>query len=453
MTQTPVRDGKTITSAPSPQTPRTISQSILTTIFGPPETRNFAVRYWDGTTEGGGATPAFTLILRRPSALRRMFLPPSEMALGEAYLRDDYGIEGDMEAAAGLSDTIGNRLRSPRLLAHLARQLMTLPAPHTSRGLSAGARSPQLSGARHSTERDARAVRYHYDVGNDFYALWLDANMVYSCAYFPTGTEDLDTAQTAKMEHICRKLRLKPGERLLDIGCGWGGLIRYAAERYGVQALGVTLSEPQAEWAQARIAAAGLENRCRVEVRDYRTLSSEAPFDKVVSVGMFEHVGRARLPTYFVTAYRVLRPGGLFLNHGIAGSFGGPAKSLGQWAFNRLWKPGRFIWKYVFPDGELVPPREAITQGELAGFETRDVENLREHYTLTLRQWVRRLEARHEEAVALVGEPTYRVWRLYMAASAYSFAVGRNSLIQALFSKPGPQGASELPLTRADLYR
>jgi cyclopropane-fatty-acyl-phospholipid synthase len=330
---------------------------------------------------------------------------------------------------------------------------MALPAPHISRGSSANARSPQLSGARHSSERDARAVRYHYDVGNDFYALWLDANMVYSCAYFPTGTEDLDAAQIAKMEHICRKLRLKPGERLLDIGCGWGGLIRYAAERYGVQALGVTLSEPQAEWARARIVTAGLEDRCRVEVRDYRTLASEAPFDKVVSVGMFEHVGRARLPTYFATAYRVLRPGGLFLNHGIAGSFGGPARSLGQWTFNRLWKPGQFIWKYVFPDGELVPPREAITQGELAGFETRDVENLREHYALTLRQWVRRLEARHEEAVALVGEPTYRVWRLYMAASAYSFTVGRNSLIQALFSKPGPQGVSELPLTRADLYR
>lgn len=450
MTQTPVRE---IAPAPSISSPKALSQSILTTIFGLPQTRNFDVRYWDGTTEAGGATPAFTLILRHPGALRRMFLPPSELALGEAYLRDDYDVEGNMEAAAGLSDAIGKRLRSPRLLAHLARQLMTLPAPRTSRRSSASARSPHLTGTLHSSSRDAQAVRYHYDVGNDFYALWLDANMVYSCAYFRTGTEDLDTAQIAKLEHICRKLRLKPGERLLDIGCGWGGLIRYAAERYGVHALGVTLSEQQAEWARARIAAAGLEDRCRVEVRDYRTLSSEAAFDKVVSVGMFEHVGRAQLPVYFATAYRVLRPGGLFLNHGIAGSLGGPTKSLGQWVFNRLWKPGQFIWKYVFPDGELVPPREAITQGELVGFETRDVENLREHYALTLRQWVRRLEARHEEAVALVGEPTYRVWRLYVAASAYSFALGKNSLIQGLFSKPGPQGASELPLTRADLYR
>jgi cyclopropane-fatty-acyl-phospholipid synthase len=453
MAQTPVHDSKTITARPSARTPKALSQSILTTIFGPPERRNFIVRYWDGTVEASAAAPAFTLILRRPDALRRMFLPPSELTLGEAYLRDDYDIEGDMEAAAGLSDAIGNRLRSRGLLVHLTRQLIALPVERSQRSVTAGARAPRLSGARHSTERDARAVRYHYDVGNDFYALWLDANLVYSCAYFPTGSEDLDTAQIAKLEHICRKLRLKPGERLLDIGCGWGGLIRYAAERYGVQALGVTLSEAQAEWARGRIVAAGLGDSCRVEVRDYRAFSSEAPFDKVVSVGMFEHVGRAQLPTYFATAYRVLRPGGLFLNHGIAGSLGGSATSVGQWAFNRLWKPGQFIWKYVFPDGELVPPREAITQGELAGFETRDVENLREHYALTLRQWVRRLETRHKEAAALAGEMTYRVWRLYMAASAYSFAVGKNSLIQALFSKPGPRGACELPLTRADLYR
>jgi cyclopropane-fatty-acyl-phospholipid synthase len=452
MAHAPIRDRKASSADTSSRAPEALSQSILTALFGPAETRAFAVRYWDGTTEAGEATPAFRLILRHPGALRRMFLPPSELALGEAYLRDDYDIEGDMEAAASLSEAIGDRLRSPRLLAHLARQLLALPVDRAPRGASDGARSPHLPGTRHSPERDARAVRYHYDVGNDFYALWLDTNMIYSCAYFPTGTEDLDAAQLAKLEHICRKLRLRPGERLLDIGCGWGGLIRYAAERYGVQALGVTLSERQAEWAQARISAAGLDDRCQVEVRDYRTLASETPFDKVVSVGMFEHVGRAQLPTYFATAFRMLRPGGLFLNHGIAGSLGGLAKSVGQWAFNRLWKPGQFIWTYVFPDGELVPPREAIRQGELAGFETRDVENLREHYALTLRQWVRRLEARHEAAVALVGEPTYRVWRLYMAASAYSFAVGRNSLIQALFSKPDPHGASELPLTRADIY-
>jgi cyclopropane-fatty-acyl-phospholipid synthase len=342
------------------------------------------------------------------------------------------------------------------VLTSLVRRLRALPDDDLPDGAaeSNGGRSrPVLSrlGLRHTRTRDAAAVRFHYDVGNAFYALWLDQRMVYSCGYFPTGTEDLDAAQEAKLDYICRKLRLRPGERLLDIGCGWGGLVQLAAERYGVEALGVTLSEPQAALARERIAAAGLADRCRVEVRDYRELPRDAQFDKIVSVGMFEHVGRPRLLTYFKTAYRLLQPGGLFLNHGIAT---GPASRNGMMSapLRLLWQPGAFVWTYVFPDGELVSPADAIQYAELAGFETRDVENLREHYTLTLRQWVRRLEARHEEAVQLVGEATYRVWRLYMAASAHTFAVGGNALIQALFSKSHADGSSELPLTRADLY-
>jgi cyclopropane-fatty-acyl-phospholipid synthase len=218
-----------------------------------------------------------------------------------------------------------------------------------------------------------------------------------------------------------------------------------------VEALGVTLSEPQAALARERIAAAGLAERCRIEVRDYRELPRDAQFDKVVSVGMFEHVGRPLLLTYFKTAYRLLRPGGLFLNHGIAT---GPASrtQIMSAPLRLIWQPGAFVWTYVFPDGELVPPGDAVQYAELAGFDTRDVENLREHYALTLRQWVRRLEAQHEEAARLVGEATYRVWRLYMAASAHAFAVGGNALIQALFSKSRVDGSSELPPTRADLY-
>jgi len=188
-------------------------------------------------------------------------------------------------------------------------------------------------------------------------------------------------------------------------------------------------------------------------VRDYRDLLNAAPFDKVVSVGMFEHVGRAQLPTYFAAAYHLTRPGGLFLNHGIAAPASEALAPHQGWLMARLWKSGAFIQRYVFPDGELRPPREAIQQAELAGFETRDVESLREHYALTLRHWIRRLEARHKEAVQLVGEPTYRVWRLYLSASANGFASGKLALIQALFSKPGPTGNTELPLTRADLYR
>ena len=334
----------------------------------------------------------------------------------------------------------------PRLLALPADDLPT--APDAGGGTEAGVHGPE-----HSRRRDAAAVRYHYDVGNDFYSLWLDRRMVYSCAYFATGVEDLDAAQEAKLEHICRKLRLRPGERLLDVGCGWGGLVQYAAERYGIEATGITLSPAQAELARRRIAAAGLADRCQFEVRDYRDLPPGATFDKVVSVGMVEHVGRARLPTYFAKAHRLLRPGGLFLNHGIvvARPVRFPRLALRAERLRGGWDAS--IQRYVFPDGELLAPGEMVLHAEQAGFETRDVENLREHYALTLRHWVRRLEARHAEAASLVGERAYRVWCLYIAASAHGFATGKIGVVQTLLSKPDRRGASGLPLTRADLYR
>lgn len=430
-------------------------RDILSELFGPSAQRSFAVRLWDGSVErpASGRTPEFTLVLKRPGALRRMLLPPSELAVGEAYMRDDFDIEGDMEAAAGLADSLTGHGYSPASLARLVSKLLSLPTDNLPAQVrtSPGRTMPRLPGLPHSRRRDATAVRSHYDVGNDFYALWLDSRMVYSCAYFEGGAETLDMAQTAKLEHICRKLRLKPGERLLDIGCGWGGLAQYAAEHYGVEVVGITLSEPQAEWARSRIKEAGLEKRCRIEVRDYRELAGTT-FDKIVSVGMFEHVGRARLPLYFRQAYRLLKPGGLFLNHGIVTltSFE-PAEPLGR-VIERMWRPGEFIWRYVFPDGELVTPGEVIALAEAARFETRDVESLREHYAHTLRHWVWRLEANHKEAVALVGEQTYRVWRLYMAACARAFATGRIGIIQALFTKPDREGSCELPLNRDDLY-
>jgi cyclopropane-fatty-acyl-phospholipid synthase len=275
--------------------------------------------------------------------------------------------------------------------------------------------------------------------------------MVYSCAYFKTGTETLDEAQEAKLEFICRKLRLRPGETLLDIGCGWGGLVMHAAEHYGVNALGITLSEPQAELARKRIAEAGLGDRCRVEVLDYRDVPPKEKFDKIVSVGMFEHVGRKNLPLYFEQTLRHLAPGGLFLNHGIVDLAARPAGAASRLAA-KMWRSGSFIEKYVFPDGELVAPGDVIRFAEDAGFETRDVESLREHYALTLRHWVRRLESRHDEAVRMVGEATYRVWRLYMAGCAHGFARGSLGIVQTLFSKPREDGATVLPPTRADLY-
>jgi cyclopropane-fatty-acyl-phospholipid synthase len=433
-----------------------VAKSIIADLLGAPTQRSCDVRYWEGSLEspGMGRVARFTLVLRSPGALRRMLLPPSEQALGEAYLRDDVDLLGDAEAATSLAEAVVDRLRSPAALARLVPRLLLLPTDDRPSPRFGGVRTalPRF-GRRHTRARDGAAVRFHYDLGNDFYALWLDQRMLYSCAYFPTGSESLDAAQAAKLDYICRKLRLKPGERLLDIGCGWGGLVQYAAERYGVQATGITLSKSQAALARERLAAAGLSDRCQVELRDYRDRPRGVRFDKIASVGMFEHVGRARLRTYFDRVHRLLEPGGLFLNHGIVEMpWARPGGPLGLTA-RLIWRQGGFINRHVFPDGELVTPGEVIHLGEVAGFETRDLECLREHYVVTLRHWVRRLEARHDEAVRLVGEPTYRIWRLFMAGSARGFATGSLSVIQTILSKPAADGSSRLPLTRADLYR
>ncbi|HEX8960502.1 MAG TPA: cyclopropane-fatty-acyl-phospholipid synthase family protein, partial [Geobacteraceae bacterium] len=298
-----------------------------------------------------------------------------------------------------------------------------------------------LSGNRHSKKRDSQAVTYHYNISNDFYQLWLDERMVYSCAYFASPDEPLDAAQERKLDYICRKLRLKKGERLLDIGCGWGGLVMHAARDYGVDAHGVTLSRPQAELAGERVRAAGLADRCRVEVLDYRELDGAESYDKIVSVGMFEHVGKVRLAEYFSRAFRLLRTGGAFLNHGIAAGQGYISDD-----------DTSFIDHFVFPDGELLPIGTTLHAAEASGFEVRDLESLREHYALTLRHWVKRLEAAQAQAIAATSEATYRVWRLYMAGSAHSFDCGRDNLYQTLLVKPN-RGKSGQPLTRADWYR
>ena len=385
-----------------------------------------------------------------------MLMRPSELALAESYIFGAVDVEGDLEAAAGLGDIAAARLRSPRALLRLARHILALPHDDDAAddsGASGRLPAQRLSGRRHSTRRDREAVRFHYNVGNAFYSLWLDARMVYSCAYFERGSEDLDRAQESKLDLICRKLRLSPGERLLDIGCGWGGLIMHAAKRYGVFALGITLSDAQAELARSRIAAAGLGDRCRVELRDYRALGEEPPFDKISSVGMVEHVGDARLDEYFACAHAALRPGGLFLNHGIVSIDASRPEPLKARVAARVWHRGEFIDRYVFPDGELLPAGRVVASAERSGFELRDVESLREHYVTTLRHWVRRLEAKRDEAIALVGDATYRVWRLYMSASAYGFRMGRIGIIQSLLAKPHRDGRVEIPRTRADIYQ
>lgn len=429
------------------------ARRVIDDLFGPAADRRFGVRYWDGSTDGEVSDPAFTLAVRRPGALRRMLLPPSELSIVEAYLFGDVEIEGDIESAADLGDIAAKRVGSAGAASRLLKHVLALPndEPPPDAQRAHVARRMFRFGREHSEQRDQQAVRFHYDVGNEFYALWLDRQMVYSCGYFERGTETLDEAQTAKLDLVCRKLRLKPGERLLDIGCGWGALVMHAARRYGVRATGITLSEEQASLARRRVVGNGLSDRVEIEVRDYRTLGDET-FDKISSVGMVEHVGLARLPEYFGVAFRVLKPGGLFLNHGIVSLEDSQHRGVLDPLWRRLWKRDQFIRRYVFPDGDLVPSSAVIAGAEGAGFELRDLESLREHYVATLRQWVRRLEAHEQEARALTSDVTYRVWRLYMAASAYGFRVGRIGVIQSLLAKRDADGRASVPRTRADLY-
>jgi cyclopropane-fatty-acyl-phospholipid synthase len=415
------------------------SKDLLDALFGSYRGDQVAVRMWNGTQWPDDTARPATIVLKHPGALRRMFLPGNELGLAEAYLYDDFDIEGRIEAVFGLADHLGAVTGGllPRL--RLARELLRLPVGDGhDRGQRGRAR---LGGRQHSVQRDREAVRYHYDVSNDFYALWLDQHMVYSCAYFERPDDDLDTAQARKLDYLCRKLRLGPGQRLLDLGCGWGGLVIHAAREYGVDATGITLSQPQADLANERIAAAGLTDRCRVWVRDYREMHPADRYDALVSVGMFEHVGEALLSTYFQLAHALLEPGGVFLNHGIANTLADQPVSGPS-----------FSDTYVFPDGELVPISTTAHAAEETGFEVRDVESLREHYALTLRHWVRRLEANHEQALACVDEPTYRVWRLFMSGSAHGFTVGRLNVYQTLLVKPDQNGHSGLPLTRTTWY-
>jgi cyclopropane-fatty-acyl-phospholipid synthase len=429
-------------------------RGVLAALFGEPRGRTFDVKFWDGSTDRGSNPRApFTLVFNRPASLRRMLLPPNELTIVESYISGDTEIEGSMEAASNLAEMIGDRLRSPLAVARLVGLVLRLPG--TADDDLADARFPERAkklGPRHTPVRDAAAVTFHYDVGNSFYKLWLDRRMVYSCAYFRSQEDSLDVAQVAKLDLICRKLRLKPGERLLDVGSGWGGLVMHAAEHYGVDATGITLSPNQAAFAKERIAETGLADRCRVAIRDYRTLTASDNFDKIASVGMIEHVGLTHLPVYFESVYRALKPGGLFLNHGIVSLGEARPRVMRERIFRKFWRADAFIDTYVFPDGKLTATDDVIAAAEGVGFEVRDVESLREHYAMTLRHWVRSLEEKSDEAIALVGNHTFRVWRLYMSASANAFTKAAINIIQTLLAKPDVQGHSNIPLTRVDLY-
>lgn len=418
---------------------RDVTLQLLGEMFPDGLPPHVGFRLWDGTQAPDAAPRRSTIVLNHPGALRAMLLHGTELALGEAYLHNDFDIEGDAEAVFCLEDALTGATGDSLQRLRTAGRLLQLPqGPQRA---SLGRPAARLSGKQHSMKRDRAAVTYHYDVSNDFYALWLDQRMVYSCAYFRSPDEELDAAQQNKLDLICRKLRLAPGDRLLDIGCGWGGLAIHAAQQYHADVTAVTLSEPQARLAQERAAAAGVADRCRIMHCDYREVAEHASFDALVSVGMFEHVGRAMLGRYFRETLALLRPGGRFLNHGIACEpLPGPRQG------------GSFADAYVFPDGELAPISSTLHEAEAAGFEVRDVESLREHYALTLRHWVQRLEARREEALRHVDESAYRTWRLYMSGSAYGFRVGRLNVYQTLLIRRDAAGRSGLPMTREDWY-
>jgi cyclopropane-fatty-acyl-phospholipid synthase len=424
-----------------------VSLKLLDELIGQRAGGRVGVRLWDGTLWPDDRPREATLVLHHPGALRAMFRSASELALSEAYLYDDFDIEGDIQRVHDLADALAQRASGAQRVSRWTRTLAVFVdlsrLPQDGRRKRSVGRGPaHLSGRLHSVERDRAAIRYHYDVSNEFYRLFLDSRMVYSCGYFADAETDLESAQLRKLDLICRKLRLKPGQRLLDIGCGWGGLVMHAAGAYGVDATGITLSLHQSNLANERIGAAGLAKTCRVLPLDYREVAEDRPWDVLVSVGMFEHVGGGMLGTYFRKAAHLLARGGVFLNHGIASRVTDPFDTGPS-----------FSNSYVFPDGETLPIHVTLRAAEEAGFEVRDVESLREHYAMTLRHWVQRLEAGHEEALRHVDEPTYRVWRLYLSGSAHGFSTGRINVYQALLSLPDERGASGLPLTREDWYR
>lgn len=377
--------------------------------------RPFDIEFWDGTrlaaTEPGG--PTFTV--RSPRAVAHVLRAPGQLGLGRAYVSGELEVD-DMDAVIGVM----NEWAAPPL--PLRARARLLAAGLAANGLTAPPRPPRaelrLSGERRSKARDARAVRHHYDLPAEFFALFLDESMTYSCGVFSRGAETLEEAQEQKLEMVCRKLGLQAGERVLDIGCGWGSFAVHAASRHGVHVTGITLSPPQAEIARKRADDAGVGDRVDIRVMDYRELGGEQLFDAIASIGMVEHVGPERIDLYARTLARLLPTGGRLLNHGIA----------------RLRhtdpEAGAFNQRYVFPDGDPLHLSRVELALERAGFETEHVEGLREDYAETLRHWARRLDENLDEAIRLAGPERVRVWRLYLRAARNGFEIGFTSIYQ-----------------------
>ena len=380
------------------------------------------IALWDGQVFDLCPQPRATFHVKTPGVLLNL-INPSLDSIGQAYVQGKLDAEGDLDSIFEVA-------------ASLAR--------HAGKPVSFFDRLDRLLRAVHHTRKvDAKAIAYHYDVSNEFYRLWLDTNMLYSCAYFKDENDSLEQAQLQKIDHVLRKMRVRPGQRLLDIGCGWGALIMRAAEHYGVHATGITLSKNQYQLARERIAEAGLTDRCQVLLSDYRDMAGK--FDRITSIGMFEHVGLKNLRGYFAKINELLSDDGIVLNHGIT-STDPESGEVG-------WGGGNFIDRYVFPHGELPHISLALKEMSAGGLEAVDVENLRRHYVATLRHWTHRFEAASDQIRTMVGESRYRIWSVYLAGCAYAFEHAWTAVHQVLAVKAGGPGANPLPLVRDYMYR
>jgi cyclopropane-fatty-acyl-phospholipid synthase len=424
------------TTGAAPKLARALAIVLGTGEFGPGESGAdhipVRLRAWDGSEAGPADAPLVEFTSRR--ALRRILWSPGQLGLSRAYVAGEITAHGDIfEAFAALSSA--GKFAEPGPFSPLTpRELWTL----LKTGIRLGALGPnpvpppeeakvEKHGRRHSKKRDAAAISHHYDVGNDFYRLVLGPSMVYSCAIWSDESRSLEEAQEEKLDLVCRKLGLQPGQRLLDVGCGWGSFALHAAERYGATVVGITISTEQAELVRKRVAEAGLTDRVEIRVEDYRDID-DGPYDAISSIGMSEHVGREQLGRYVSQLHGLLRPGGRLLNHAISWN-AGPTED----------DPDSFIPRYVFPDGQMLSLSEVMTALEGGGFEVLDVEALRRHYALTLRAWVKNLEEDWDEAVRLTTDGRARVWRLYLASSALGFEDGLTGVNQVLVQKPGGQ--------------
>lgn len=400
---------------------------VLYRYYGP---RDFTIRFWNGdewTPDAGGAS-RFTVVLKHEGSLWAMLWPPTNVGYSRAYMNGDFDVEGDWLAYAYHGNrlfqasrrfTIGEKLSIARLMLKLPKR----------RNPAVGRGAVSLSGRKHSRDRDQQAVSYHYDYSNEQFEYVLDSHMQYTSGIFENEHDDLETAQQFKLETICRKLNLQPGERLLDVGCGWGGLIMYAARHYGVQAVGVTISKLQLEWARKRIEREGLADRCRVELCDYRDIPLDRPFDKISTVEVLEHFGAAQFPVYYRKCFELLRPHGKLLVQQI--TLSGERDTTTA--------PG-FMEKYIFPDGELAPLSQTLLAAERAGLEVRSVEGFREDYGRTLGAWLENALRHREEIVAATDEANFRVMQLFYSGARYGFVTNVYNVYQMLFAKPDADG-------------